>query len=59
MFGKGYPTLGQTMNVVPVDYPCPTLLPKQLTLLNPESEWVTALQKTLDTDFPIYISAGV
>ena len=58
-FGKGYPKMGRTMNPVPVDYPCPPLTPEQLTLLSPESEWFVALQKTLDTDFPIYISAGV
>ena len=58
-FGKGYPTMGRTMNVVPVNYPCPTLTPEQLTLLSPDSEWFGALQKTLDTDFPIHISAGV
>ena len=58
-FGKGYPRMGRTMNVVPVDYPCPTLTPEQLTLLSPELEWFVALRKTLDTDFPIHISAGV
>ena len=57
-FGKGYPTMGCTMNVVLVDYPCPTLTPEQLMLLSPELEWFVALQKTLDTDFPIHISAG-
>ena len=58
-YGKGYAIYGRTMNVVPTEYPNPPRTPDQLTLLDPQAPFATAVQKVLDTDFPLYINTGI
>jgi len=47
------------MNIVPIEYTCPPLTLEQLTLLDPQAPFATAVQKVLDMDFPLYVTASI
>ena len=58
-FGLGYPVHSHIFQVVPVDYPCLSLTPDQITIFDSFSPLAPKVNQVIDTHFLIYLSAKV
>src|SRR6266481_4344607 len=58
-FGKGYPIITHLLEPIPVDYYCPPVTAEQMILLDAKAPFASALNKILNNQFPLVISAAV
>jgi hypothetical protein len=58
-FGKGYPIITHTLEPIRVDYYCPPMTPDQLYLFDAEAPFASAVNRVLNENFPLVLSAAV
>ena len=58
-FGLGYPVHSRVLQVVPVDYPCPSLTPDQIAIFDGISPLAPGVNRVINNYFPIHLSAEV
>jgi hypothetical protein len=58
-YGKGYPIHNRVLQPLPVDYLCPPLTPNQLAILDSRAPFAEAVNKIINQQFPLHISAAI
>jgi hypothetical protein len=58
-YGKGYPVHTRVLQPLPMDYLCPPLTPDQLTILDSRAPFAEAVNKIINQNFPLHISAAI
>ena len=58
-YGKGYPILTHTLEPIRVDYYCPPMTSEQLTLFDAKAPYASAVNRVLNENFPLVLSAAV
>jgi hypothetical protein len=58
-YGKGYPIHNCVLQPLPMDYLCPPLTPDQLAILDSRAPFAEAVNKVINQQFPLHISAAI
>jgi hypothetical protein len=58
-YGKDYPIHNRVLQPLPVDYLCPPLTPDQLAILDSRAPFAEAVNKIINQNFPLHISAAI
>jgi hypothetical protein len=58
-YGRGYPVHQRPLRPMPVDYICQALTATQMTILDPDALFSTAINNVINTYFPYDLSAGI
>jgi hypothetical protein len=58
-YGKGYPIHTRVLQPLPVTYYCPALTPDELTIFDSKAPFADAVNKVINEQFPLHLSAAV
>jgi hypothetical protein len=58
-YGKGYPIHNCVLQPLPMDYLCLPLTPNQLAILDSRAPFAEAVNKAINQQFPLHISAAI